>query len=107
MKLARKYGHDKGRFEIITMTRSFHGRTLGMISATGQDKVKLGFEPLVEGHHAMHPMKARLSIIKMTKICIFAMVQIGLPRGEGCPTHTIALRIMIITAPLFVLRVLL
>ncbi|MBI5124088.1 MAG: aspartate aminotransferase family protein [Candidatus Omnitrophica bacterium] len=49
VKLARLYGHDKGRFEIITMTKSFHGRTLGMISATGQDKVKKGFEPLVEG----------------------------------------------------------
>lgn len=49
VKLARKYGHDKGRYEIITMAKSFHGRTLGMISATGQDKVKKGFEPLVEG----------------------------------------------------------
>lgn len=49
VKLARKYGHDKGRYQIITMTKSFHGRTLGMISATGQDKVKKGFEPLVEG----------------------------------------------------------
>lgn len=49
VKLARKYGHDKCRYEIITMTKSFHGRTLGMISATGQDKVKKGFEPLVEG----------------------------------------------------------
>jgi len=49
VKLARKYGHDKARYEIITMMKSFHGRTLGMISATGQDKVKKGFEPLVEG----------------------------------------------------------
>lgn len=49
VKLARKYGHDKGRYQIITMAKSFHGRTLGMISATGQDKVKKGFEPLVEG----------------------------------------------------------
>jgi acetylornithine/N-succinyldiaminopimelate aminotransferase len=49
VKLARKYGHDKGRYQIITMTKSFHGRTLGMISATGQDKVKKGFEPLVDG----------------------------------------------------------
>lgn len=49
VKLARRYGHDKGRFEIITMTKSFHGRTLAMISATGQDKVKLGFEPLPAG----------------------------------------------------------
>lgn len=49
VKLVRKYGHDKGRYGIITMTKSFHGRTLGMISATGQDKVKKGFEPLLEG----------------------------------------------------------
>jgi len=49
VKLARKYGHGKGRFEIITMTKSFHGRTLAMITATGQDKVKIGFEPLPQG----------------------------------------------------------
>ena len=49
VKLARKYGHEKGRFEIITMTKSFHGRTLAMITATGQDKVKHGFEPLLPG----------------------------------------------------------
>lgn len=49
VKLARLYGHDKGKYEAITMTKSFHGRTLGMISATGQDKVKKGFEPLIEG----------------------------------------------------------
>lgn len=49
VKLARKYGHDSNRFEIITMTKSFHGRTLGMITATGQDKVKKGFEPLLPG----------------------------------------------------------
>ncbi len=49
VKLARKYGHDKGRYEIITMTKSFHGRTIAMIAATGQDKVKIGFEPLPAG----------------------------------------------------------
>ncbi|MBL7156964.1 MAG: aspartate aminotransferase family protein [Candidatus Omnitrophica bacterium] len=49
VKLARKYGHEKGRFEVITMAKSFHGRTLAMIAATGQDKVKHGFEPLPEG----------------------------------------------------------
>jgi acetylornithine aminotransferase/acetylornithine/N-succinyldiaminopimelate aminotransferase len=48
-KLARKFGHDEGRFEIITATNSFHGRTLAGISATGQEKVKKGFEPLVQG----------------------------------------------------------
>ncbi|MCM8790522.1 MAG: aspartate aminotransferase family protein [Candidatus Omnitrophica bacterium] len=49
VKLARRYGHPTGRYEVITMTKSFHGRTLAMITATGQDKVKLGFEPLPAG----------------------------------------------------------
>lgn len=48
-KLARKFGHDEGRYEVITALNSFHGRTLAGISATGQDKVKKGFEPMVAG----------------------------------------------------------
>ena len=38
-KLARKFGHDEGRYEILTAENSFHGRTLAGISATGQAKV--------------------------------------------------------------------
>jgi len=49
IKLARRYGTNNGRYEIITMTGSFHGRTMATISATGQDKVRVGFEPLLEG----------------------------------------------------------
>ena len=48
-KLARKFGHDDGRYEIITTVDSFHGRTLAGIAATGQEKVKKGFEPAVAG----------------------------------------------------------
>ena len=48
-KLARKFGAPTGRHEFITFGNSFHGRTLGGISATGQEKVKTGFAPLVEG----------------------------------------------------------
>jgi acetylornithine aminotransferase/acetylornithine/N-succinyldiaminopimelate aminotransferase len=48
-KVARKFGHDEGRFEILTAIHSFHGRTLGGIAATGQDKVKKGFEPAMPG----------------------------------------------------------
>ncbi|HET9857401.1 MAG TPA: aspartate aminotransferase family protein [Chthoniobacterales bacterium] len=48
-KLARKFGHDDGRYEIITTVDSFHGRTLAGIAATGQEKVKKGFEPPVAG----------------------------------------------------------
>jgi acetylornithine/N-succinyldiaminopimelate aminotransferase len=52
IKLARKYSkdrHGEGRFHIITMKDSFHGRTLATLSATGQEKVHKGFEPLVPG----------------------------------------------------------
>lgn len=52
IKLARRYAHEKhgpGRFEIITMLQSFHGRTLATLTATGQEKVQKGFEPLVPG----------------------------------------------------------
>jgi acetylornithine/N-succinyldiaminopimelate aminotransferase len=48
-KLARKFGHETGRYEIITTVDSFHGRTLAGIAATGQEKVKKGFEPAVVG----------------------------------------------------------
>ncbi len=54
IKLARKYSRDKygpGRFHVITMEDSFHGRTLATLSATAQEKVHKGFEPLVEGFH--------------------------------------------------------
>ena len=52
IKLARRYGHERygaARFEIITMKNSFHGRTLAMVTATGQEKVQKGFEPLMPG----------------------------------------------------------
>ncbi len=51
IKFARKYGHnnEKGRYEIITMSGSFHGRTYGALTATGQDKFHKGFEPLLPG----------------------------------------------------------
>ena len=47
IKLARLWG--KGRYEVICMQNSFHGRTLATAAATGQDKVKKGFDPLPEG----------------------------------------------------------
>lgn len=49
IKLARRYGNKDNRYEIITMAGSFHGRTMATITATGQDKVKIGFDPLLEG----------------------------------------------------------
>ncbi len=49
IKFARKYGKPRGRYEIITMKQSFHGRTLAATAATGQGKIQNGYEPLPEG----------------------------------------------------------
>ena len=51
IKIARKYGHDRGiaRPEIIVYEKAFHGRSIATLSATGNEKVQKGFEPLVEG----------------------------------------------------------
>jgi len=52
IKLARRWAHERdgqGRFEIISMLNSFHGRTLATLTVTGQEKVQKGFEPLPEG----------------------------------------------------------
>ena len=51
IKLARKYGYERGIASpaIIVMDKSFHGRTLATLSATGNAKVQQGFAPLVEG----------------------------------------------------------
>jgi len=65
-KVARKFGHDEGRFEILTATNSFHGRTLAGIAATGQDKIKKGFEPMMPGfrhvpYNDLNAMRAAIS----------------------------------------------
>ncbi len=51
LKLARKFGHDKGidKPEIVVYEKAFHGRSIATLSATGNPKVQAGFGPLVEG----------------------------------------------------------
>jgi predicted acetylornithine/succinylornithine family transaminase len=50
LKLARRWGHaNGGRFEVISTLGSFHGRTIGTLSATGQERYHEGFQPLVPG----------------------------------------------------------
>lgn len=80
-KLARKFGHDQGRFEIITALNSFHGRTLAGISATGQEKVKKGFEPLMPGfkHVAYNDLGAVEAALSPATVAI--MIE-GI-QGEG------------------------
>jgi acetylornithine aminotransferase/acetylornithine/N-succinyldiaminopimelate aminotransferase len=71
-KLARKYGHDEGRFEILTAHNSFHGRTLAGIAATGQAKVKKGFEPMTPGfrHIPFNDLAAARAAISPATIAI-------------------------------------
>jgi len=80
-KLARKFGHDEGRFEILTAFNSFHGRTLAGIAATGQDKVKKGFEPMTPGfrHIPYNDLKAvREALSPATSAILIEGIQ-----GEG------------------------
>lgn len=51
IKIARLYGHNRGieNPAIVVMEKSFHGRTMATLSATGNRKVQAGFEPLVTG----------------------------------------------------------
>jgi len=86
IKLARKrafdkYGRESGKNEIVTCRQSFHGRTLGGIAATGQEKVKVGFDPLLPGffHTPFNDCEAlREAVDDKTAGILFEPVQ-----GEG------------------------
>jgi acetylornithine aminotransferase/acetylornithine/N-succinyldiaminopimelate aminotransferase len=71
-KLARRWGQESGRYEILTTFQSFHGRTLAGISATGQEKVKKGFDPLVPGfrHVPFNDLVAMRSAVSEQTIAI-------------------------------------
>jgi acetylornithine/N-succinyldiaminopimelate aminotransferase len=71
-KFARKFGHNENRYEIITAVDSFHGRTLAGIAATGQEKVKKGFEPAVAGfkHVPFNDLEAMRAAITKSTIAI-------------------------------------
>jgi len=49
IKLARRNGHDRGAYAVVSLTNSFHGRTFGSLAATGQPKYQEPFTPLPEG----------------------------------------------------------
>jgi acetylornithine aminotransferase len=84
IKLARKYSRDKygpGRFHVVSMKDSFHGRTLATLSATGQEKVHKGFEPLVEGFSfADYDSLASVEAAVTEKTCAVLVEPI---QGEG------------------------
>ena len=79
-KLARKNGASRGRYEIITLDGSFHGRTLGGIAATGQIKVKLGFGPPVDG---FLNVPARLECVTQAVGSRTAAIMVEPIQGEG------------------------
>jgi predicted acetylornithine/succinylornithine family transaminase len=94
-KLARKFGHDEGRYEIITTTDSFHGRTLAGIAATGQEKVKKGFAPAVEGFRQVpfNDLDAmRRAITKSTAAILIEPVQGESGVTIATPEYLIGLR---------------
>ena len=55
IKMCRKYAHNQGMKQpvVVVMEGSFHGRTLATLTATGNDKIKAGFDPLVPGFHTV------------------------------------------------------
>ncbi len=85
IKLARRYGKtiSPDCYNIITFTGSFHGRTYGSMSATGQDKIKKGFEPLLPGFITL-PFndfeKLRIELEKNSGVCA---VMTELVQGES------------------------
>jgi len=83
IKLARRYFHRKGmyKYEILTNTNSFHGRTLAALSATGQPKYQKPYEPLPLGfkHIPYNDIEAAYEAVSEATCAIM----IELIQGEG------------------------
>ena len=88
IKLARKWGSSNGnRFKIISTLGSFHGRTFGALSATGNNKYHAGFSPLLDGFEfvpfgEVDPLK---ELIKDDKICALIVEPIQGENGVVLP----------------------
>lgn len=81
IKLARAYGTAEGRYKIIAMEKSFHGRTLATLTATGQQKVKTGFSPLPEGF--VHVPFNDINAVKQAVDDVTVAVMLEPIQGEG------------------------
>lgn len=84
IKLARKYSFDKygrGRDKIITLTSSFHGRTMATLTATGQDALHDYFYPFVEGFlYTSANLSEVEGLVARGDICA---IMIEIVQGEG------------------------
>ncbi len=84
IKLARRYAHETrgaGKHKIVALNNSFHGRTMGALTATGQTQYHQGFGPLLEGfiHIDINDIEAlRNAVDDSTCLVVFESVQ-----GEG------------------------
>jgi acetylornithine/N-succinyldiaminopimelate aminotransferase len=90
-KLARKYAKQKmgkDQYEIITMERSFHGRTLATLTATGQEKFRKGYEPLMPGfkYVPFNDIGAVKNGIN-SKTCAIMLEPIQGEGGVNCPSE--------------------
>lgn len=89
IKLARKYFQDQGdpqRYRVVSMKQSFHGRTMATLSATGQEKVRKGFDPILEGFDFVPFNDAEeLSCIVGPSTCAVMLEPIQGEGGVICP----------------------
>ena len=89
IKLARKYSMEKfgpDRHVIISMINSFHGRTMATLSATGQEKIQVGYDPLLQGFRFVpyNDIKA-LEMSMGEDVCAVMMEPIQGEGGVVCP----------------------
>ena len=89
IKLARKYSMEKfgpDRHVIISMRNSFHGRTMATLSATGQEKIQVGYDPLLQGFRFVpyNDIKA-LEMSMGEDVCAVMMEPIQGEGGVVCP----------------------
>lgn len=84
IKIARLYGHNKGieNPAIVVMEKSFHGRTMATLSATGNRKVQAGFEPLVTGFVRV-PFGDADAVAKLSEQANIVAVLVEPFQGEG------------------------
>lgn len=83
IKIARKYSYDKygdGRYEIITLKNSFHGRTMATLTATGQDCFHQYYSPFLPGFRYAEPNMRSIYDAYTEKTCA---VMIETIQGEG------------------------